>query len=105
MAIVCFERAQRIDREQWNQRERKFGTQTSHFARKNMVRRDRDGDIQMVGAKVDLEKAKKTWPLLQLWPERTSGKTMPPGQGNETKRESGSSQNGTTGKYTQVSYN
>ena len=56
-----FERAQRIDREHWNQRERKFGTQTqtSHFARKNVARRDRDGDIQMVGAKVDLEKAKK----------------------------------------------
>jgi hypothetical protein len=54
-----FGRAQKIDREHWNQQERSFHFRTGLHTRNNMVKRDRDGDIQMVGAKVDMSKAKK----------------------------------------------
>jgi Retrotransposon gag protein len=45
-------RAQRIDREHWNQRERNFRTDESFL---HVAKRDRYGDIQMIEAKVDLE--------------------------------------------------
>jgi hypothetical protein len=48
-----FGRAQKVDREYWNQQERSFHFRTGLHTRNNMVKRDRDGDIQMVGAKVD----------------------------------------------------
>ena len=54
-----FGRAQKIDREHWNRQEQGFGFRTGTNTRRNPMRRDRDGDIQMIGAKVDLEKAKK----------------------------------------------
>ena len=54
-----FGRAQKIDREHWNRQEQGFRFRTNTINRRNPIRRDRDGDIQMIGAKVDLEKAKK----------------------------------------------
>jgi Retrotransposon gag protein len=60
-----YERSQRIDREIWGQRDRHggYGSQqysTSRYpSRKPMIRKDRDGDIKMIGAKVDMEKARR----------------------------------------------
>ena len=60
------ERAQRIDREIWNkqewkyeQRTHQYGERNNYFAGKNEAKRDRDGDTQMIGAKVNLDEAKK----------------------------------------------
>ena len=56
-------RAQKIDREQWNERtQHSIGQRGSYFERKvsrPSPKRDRDGDVMMIGAKVDMEKAKK----------------------------------------------
>jgi len=59
------ERAQRIDREILNKQEWKYertyhyGERNNYFAGKNEAKRDRDGDTQMIGAKVDLDEARK----------------------------------------------
>jgi zinc knuckle protein len=57
-----FERAQKIDRESINQRSREnFNNRT--FFRSDGVklypRKDKEGDVQMIGAKVDPEKARQ----------------------------------------------
>ena len=54
-----FERAQKIDREQWSQRERQDYKTTKYFSKKNAITRDREGDVIMTSAKVSTENAKK----------------------------------------------
>jgi len=55
-----FERAQRIDREQWSRKERYDARGLNYFRKKQAVKRDREGDVIMAGAKVNMEEAKKT---------------------------------------------
>jgi Retrotransposon gag protein len=55
-----FERAQRIDREQWSRKERYDAGGRNYFKKKQFVKRDREGDVIMTGAKVNLEEAKRT---------------------------------------------
>jgi zinc knuckle protein len=67
-----FERAQKIDRELWGQRnnsgeKRSYGNpgarhvdpSTRFFEKRRTWKTDRDGDIRMKGAKVSMEKARK----------------------------------------------
>lgn len=57
-----FERAQRIDTEYTNQRKREYFNSGTYNRKNNTSyhpKRDRDGDVQMTGAKVDLEKARR----------------------------------------------
>jgi Retrotransposon gag protein len=55
-----FERAQRIDREQWSRKERYDARGMNYFRKKQTVRQDREGDVIMTGAKVNMEEAKRT---------------------------------------------
>src|SRR5882762_4909237 len=59
-----FERAQRIDREVWGQqrnsgKRENYGNPRARFFKQQTYRTDRDGDITMKGAKVNMEKARK----------------------------------------------
>src|SRR5467141_3291956 len=59
-----FERAQRIDRELWGQqrnsgKRENYGNPRARFFKQQTYRTDRDGDITMKGAKVNMEKARK----------------------------------------------
>ena len=60
-----FERTQKIDREIWGQRNnsgerRNYGyPKARHFEKRQTYQTDRDGDIKMKGAKVNMEKARK----------------------------------------------
>src|SRR5882762_2726839 len=59
-----FERAQRIDRELWGQqrnsgKRENYGNPKTRFFKQQTYRTDRDGDITMKGAKVNVEKARK----------------------------------------------
>ena len=54
-----FERAQKIDREQWSQRERQDYKTTKYFRKRNAITRDREGDVIMTSARVSTENARK----------------------------------------------
>jgi hypothetical protein len=54
-----FERAQKLDRKLWKHRNVITGGFQKNFQKKDPVKRDRDGDVIMTGAKVTVEEAKK----------------------------------------------
>jgi Retrotransposon gag protein len=54
-----FERAQKIDREQWSQRERQDYRTRRYFSKRNVITRDREGDVIMTSARVSTEIARK----------------------------------------------
>jgi hypothetical protein len=55
-----FERAQKIDREQWSGRTRYATGIARSYNRQPLIRKDRQGDVIMTGAKVNLEEARRT---------------------------------------------